>query len=134
MCTQGSMSSQKGLWDPLATYSSHFVQKIQLPAAQFDFACSGCETKKDSGSPGLSRAGVCLAWTGGFVILLQRCQKEEQVLCLVLVLLSLIGVLQCRTNWESLQMWQRLMGLHCSDKMCGHSTTGHLRAAGHFFF
>lgn len=76
MCTEGSMSSRKGLCDPLATYSSHFVQKIQLLATQFDFACSECVTKKDSGSPGLSRAGVCLAWTRDFVILLQRCQKR----------------------------------------------------------
>lgn len=82
-----------------------------LLAMQFDLACSERETKRGGGSPGLSRAGVCLAWTWGFVIPLQRCQKEEQVLCLVLVRSSLVGGLQRRANWESLQMWQRLEGV-----------------------
>lgn len=99
---------------------------------QVDLACSKCEPKKVVVLLG-SAEQVC-AWTWGFVILLQRCQKEEQVLCLVLVPSSLVGALQCRANWESLQMWQRLMGPHCSDEMCGHSTAGQLRAAGHFFF
>lgn len=31
-------------------------------------------------------------------------------------------------------MWQRLMGLHCSDEMCGHSTTVQLRAAWSLLF
>lgn len=52
------MFSQKGLCDPVATYSSHFVQKIQLLATQFDFACSECEMKKDSGLLG-SAEQVC---------------------------------------------------------------------------
>lgn len=116
------------VWPP----ASHTVPI--LLAMPFDLACSECEMEQGSGSLGLSRAGVCLAWTWGFVILLQKCQKEEQVLCLVLVPSSLVGALQCRANWESLQMRQRLMGLHCSDEMCGHSTAGQLRAAGHFFF
>lgn len=120
------------MFGPRPVIQFPFCAENQLLAMQVDLACSKCEPKKVVVLLG-SAEQVC-AWTWGFVILLQRCQKEEQVLCLVLVPSSLVGALQCRANWESLQMWQRLMGPHCSDEMCGHSTAGQLRAAGHFFF
>lgn len=55
--------------------------------------------------------------------------KEEQVLCLVLVLSSLEIALQCRTNWESLQIWQRLlMGLQrARNKGAGTAPPGGLK-------